>query len=173
MSEKGGARHAAQRDVRPPPRSRRSTATRDGAERASAPGPDRAAGDADAPRPPPGTGDAPAPAPVSTASLDRVALVVRAQGNPRSLDLCLAPDLYVRLSCAHGAVDVLLDAQGTHARWAASELPRIVAALRNRGVEVRGAALRSARRAGPAALTAPRGSATTAPTSARGTVAKW
>lgn len=115
-----------------------------------------------------------APAPIAPAALDRIATIARVQRYGAALELSLGPDLSVHLSRGPSGVELLVDVHASLAAWAEVELPRMLSALRARGVTVARGAIRRARQAGRAALTVPRGSATRAPSSpAHGTVAKW
>lgn len=103
-------------------------------------------------------------------ALDQLALAAR-RGDRPSLELSLGREVRVALERAARGVEVVLQVRPGLRAAAEAELPRLVAALGARGVPVARAEVRAGCPAG--ALTAPRGSATTATLQRNGTVAKW
>jgi hypothetical protein len=102
------------------------------------------------------------------AALDALALAAR-RGDRPSLELSIGREVRVTLVHAARGIEVVLDVRAGLRAAAEAEIPALVAALRARGVAV----ARAEVRAPPGALTARRGSATTAPSQRDGTVAKW
>ncbi|GEJ59398.1 hypothetical protein [Anaeromyxobacter diazotrophicus] len=143
---------------------RRSSAEPDGG--AAAPrSPEAPAPGAAEPRAPEGARAGPLWPP---AALEALALAAR-RGERPSLELSMGREVRVTLVRAARGVEVLLDVRAGLRPAAEAELPRLVAALRERGVAVARAEVRAPSRA----LTARQGSATRAPLQRDGTVAKW
>ena len=109
-------------------------------------------------------------APLLARAVERIALIVNAGAAP-SVTVGLGRSLDVRIDQARAGVEVTIRAVHGLSPLAEAELPRLVAALRARGVRVSRAGVLARPERGRRSLTPRRSSATTAAND--GSVAKW
>ena len=109
-------------------------------------------------------------APLLARAVERIALLVNAGAAP-SVTVELGRSLDVRIDQVRAGVEVTIRAVHGLSPLAEAELPRLVAALRARGIRVARAGVRARAGRGRRSLTPRRSSATTAADD--GSVAKW